>query len=65
MTSELARLRRALESMPADDRAVFELARFEALDYCDIAKRLSITISQVEGHMGRAMRHLVDFNQAR
>lgn len=65
MTSELARLRRALETMAADDRAVFELARFDALGYAEIAARLGITVSQVEEHMACAIRHLADFDQAR
>ena len=65
MTSELTRLRRALDCMPEADRRVFELARFEALDYCQIADRLGLTVQQVEEHMARAIRHLADYDQAR
>ena len=65
MTSELDRLRRALDTLSADERAVFELARFEALDYARIADRLGCTVEQVEAHMARAIRHLADFDQAR
>jgi RNA polymerase sigma-70 factor (ECF subfamily) len=65
MTSELIRLRRALDCMPEADRRVFELARFEALDYRDIATRLGLTVEQVEGHMAHAIRHLADYDQAR
>ena len=65
MTSELTRLRRAFDCMPEADRRVFELARFEALDYRDIAGRLHLTVEQVEAHMARAIRHLADYDQAR
>lgn len=65
MASELIRLRLALDCMPEADRRVFELARFEALDYRDIAARLRLTVQQVEEHMARAIRHLADYDQAR
>ncbi|HEY0622298.1 sigma factor-like helix-turn-helix DNA-binding protein [Sphingomonas sp.] len=65
MTPELMRLRRALDCMPEADRRVFELARFEALDYCQIAERLCLTVHQVEDHMAQAIRHLADYDQAR
>jgi RNA polymerase sigma-70 factor (ECF subfamily) len=65
MTSELIRLRRALDCMPEADRRVFELARFDALDYLQIADRLGLTVQQVEEHMARAIRHLTDYDQAR
>jgi RNA polymerase sigma factor (sigma-70 family) len=65
MISELNRLRRALDCMPEADRRVFELARFETLDYRDIAGRLGLTVQQVEVHMARAIRHLADYDQAR
>jgi len=65
MTSELTRLRRALACMPDADRHVFELARFEDLDYQNIAGRLGLTVQQVEVHMARAIRHLADYDSAR
>ncbi len=65
MTSELKRLRRALDCMPEADRRVFELARFESLDYEEIGARLCLTVQQVEAHMARAIRHLADYDQAR
>jgi RNA polymerase sigma factor (sigma-70 family) len=65
MTSEVIRLRRALDCMPEMDRHVFDLARFEALDYLQIADRLGLTVQQVEDHMARAIRHLADYDQAR
>lgn len=65
MTPELIRLRRALDCMPEADRRVFELARFEALDYAAIAASLDMTLPQVEQHMSRAIRHLADYDQAR
>lgn len=65
MTSELNRLRRALDCMPEEDRRVFELARFEDLDYRDIAARLRLTVREVEAHMAYAIRHLADYDQAR
>ena len=65
MTADLERLRRALEVMPDADRRVFELARFEGLDYRAIAERLSLTMTEVEARMAAAMRHLADYDQAR
>ncbi|AQR75123.1 sigma-70 family RNA polymerase sigma factor [Sphingomonas sp. LM7] len=65
MTSELIRLRRALDCMPEADRRVFELARFDDLDYRDIASRLGLTVQQVEAHLARAIRHLADYDSAR
>ncbi|TKD51437.1 sigma factor-like helix-turn-helix DNA-binding protein [Sphingomonas baiyangensis] len=65
MTSELIRLRRALDCMPEADRRVFELARFDALDYRQIADRLCLTVQQVEDRMASAIRHLADYDQAR
>ena len=65
MTSELIRLRRALDCMPEADRRVFELARFEDQDYQNIAGRLGLTVQQVEAHMACAIRHLADYDSAR
>ena len=65
MTPELIRLRRALDCMPEADRRVFELARFEDLDYPAIAARLDLSVRQVEEHLARAIFHLLDYDQAR
>jgi DNA-directed RNA polymerase specialized sigma24 family protein len=65
MSAELDRLRRALEAMPDTDRQVFNLARFDGLEYPAIADRLCLTMQQVEEHMAQAMLHLVQFEQAR
>lgn len=65
MSADLERLRRVLDAMPDVDRRVFELARFEELDYPAIAQRMSLTGPDVEAHMAAAMRHLADYDQAR
>ncbi|MCA1200177.1 sigma-70 region 4 domain-containing protein [Sphingomonas sp. R647] len=62
MTSDLRRLRLALDAMPAPDRAVFERARFEQLDFAAIAADLGIGIEEVERRLACAMAHLVSFH---
>jgi DNA-directed RNA polymerase specialized sigma24 family protein len=55
---KLRRLRRALDTMPARPRAVFDLHRFEDRDYAQIADELGIGIAEVERAIADAMVHL-------
>jgi len=48
-----------IERLPANQRAVLVLAKFEGLSYREIAAILSITESAVESRLVRAMRTLV------
>ena len=48
--------RRAIEKLPAGQRAVLVLARFEGLSYRQIAEVLGITEGAVESRLFRAMR---------
>ena len=64
MTRELRRLRHALNAMPEPERAVFERARFQELDFVAIAAELGIGIDEVERRLARAMAHLVSFRVA-
>jgi RNA polymerase sigma-70 factor (ECF subfamily) len=50
--------RAALARLPASQRAVVVLARFEGLSYREIAAALGITLGAVESRLFRAMRHL-------
>jgi RNA polymerase sigma-70 factor (ECF subfamily) len=50
------RFREVLNALPAQCRNVFELSRFEALKYREIAEQLGISIKTVETHMGKALR---------
>lgn len=52
------RILNVLEALPAQCRHVFELSRFEALKYREIAEQLGISIKTVETHMGKALRLL-------
>ncbi len=52
------RFRKVLDALPAQCRNVFELSRFEALKYREIADQLGISIKTVETHMGKALRIL-------
>ncbi|MEG3147420.1 sigma factor-like helix-turn-helix DNA-binding protein [Sphingomonas sp. RT2P30] len=54
----LKRLRRALDTMPAGPRAVFDLHRFEDRDYAQIADQLGIGMDEVERAIADAMLHL-------
>ncbi len=56
---ELAeRFQRALDTLPAQCRHIFELSRFESLKYREIAEQLGISIKTVETQMGKALRVL-------
>lgn len=48
----------ALLSLPERTRTVFVLRRLEQQSYRDIAQHLGISVSAVEKHMVRAIRHL-------
>lgn len=50
--------RRAIEKLPAGQRAVLILARFEGLSYRQIAEVLGITEGAVESRLFRAMRRI-------
>ena len=49
---------RALDALPPQCRHIFELSRFEALKYREIAEQLGISIKTVETQMGKALRVL-------
>ena len=56
---ELAeRFQRALDTLPAQCRHIFELSRFESLKYREIAEQLGISIKTEETQMGKALRVL-------
>jgi RNA polymerase sigma-70 factor (ECF subfamily) len=57
--AELRRLRRALDTMPAQARAVFDRHRFRSMAYPEIAEELGIDAEEVERHMAQAMAHLL------
>lgn len=57
--AELRRLRRALDTMPAQARAVFDRARFRSMAYPEIAEELGIDAAEVERRMAQAMAHLL------
>lgn len=50
--------RRAIDALPASQRAVLVLAKFEGLSYREIAQVLDITEGAVESRLFRAMRRL-------
>lgn len=53
-----ARFQKAMEALPPQCRHIFELSRFEALKYREIADQLGISIKTVETQMGKALRVL-------
>lgn len=59
------RLRAAINELPEQCRAIFQMSRFEDLRYRDIGDRLGISVKTVENQMGKALRilrgKLVDF----
>lgn len=50
-----ARIQQALEELPDQMRAVFELSRLEGLTYAAIAARLHLSVKTVETQMSRAL----------
>jgi RNA polymerase sigma factor (sigma-70 family) len=50
--------RKVIARLPASQRAVLVLARFEGLSYRQIAEALGITEGAVESRLFRAMRHI-------
>jgi RNA polymerase sigma-70 factor (ECF subfamily) len=46
----------ALEKLPTQCRAVFELSRYEELRYAEIAERLGISVKTVENQISKALR---------
>jgi RNA polymerase sigma-70 factor (ECF subfamily) len=50
----------ALEQLPERTRFAFVLHRFEGMRQQEIARRLGISVSAVEKHMIRALRHIGD-----
>jgi len=59
------RLRAAINELPEQCRAIFQMSRFEDLRYRDIGDRLGISVKTVENQMGKALRilrgKLIDF----
>ncbi|BEV11869.1 sigma-70 family RNA polymerase sigma factor [Asticcacaulis sp. DW145] len=51
----LARLIKALDTLPPRAQAIVMLRRFEEMSYAEIGKKLGISVSAVEKHMVRAM----------
>lgn len=51
-------LNSALKTLPRECRKIFELSRFEGLQYQEIATRLNISIKTVETQMSRALAKL-------
>lgn len=52
------RLRQAIDELPAAQRAVLVLVRFEGLSYLETAEALGVTRNAVESRLFRAMRRL-------
>jgi len=57
---DLRRVTAALLSLPERTRTVFVLNRLEGRKYREIADQLGISVSAVEKHIARAIRHLGD-----
>lgn len=56
-----ARIRQAVEEMPAQRRDVFKMSRFEQLSNEEIAVRLGLSIRTVEKHIQLALKDLRHF----
>jgi RNA polymerase sigma factor (sigma-70 family) len=54
----VARAMAALNELPERTRQVFILVRFEEMSYKRVAQRLGVSVSAVEKHVMKALRHL-------
>jgi RNA polymerase sigma-70 factor (ECF subfamily) len=52
------RFQRALDELPEQCRAIFQLSRFSELKYREIAEQLGISVKTVEAQMGKALKIL-------
>jgi RNA polymerase sigma-70 factor (ECF subfamily) len=57
---ELRRLAAAIQAMPAKVRAVFVMRRVEGLSQREIAKRMDISESTVEKHIGKGLTLVIE-----
>jgi RNA polymerase sigma-70 factor (ECF subfamily) len=55
----LKRLERAIRKLPRGQHAVFCAARFEGLDYEQIAERTGLTIGEVEQLLAQALASIM------
>src|SRR5699024_10490014 len=46
----------ALKELPEGCRTIFQMSRFEALKYREIAEKLDISVKTVENQMGKALK---------
>jgi RNA polymerase sigma factor (sigma-70 family) len=51
----------ALDALPANCRQAFTLHKMHELSYAEVAVEMGITVSMVEKHLSRALRHLRSF----
>ncbi|MDH4743819.1 hypothetical protein OMP43_07300 [Sphingomonas sp. CBMAI 2297] len=59
LAEALRRIQRALDTMDALPRAVFDLHRYRDLDYHRIAVELDISVAEVERQLAAAMLHIL------
>ena len=52
------RIETAINELPEQCRAIFQMSRFEDLKYREIAEKLGISVKTVENQMGKALRTL-------
>ena len=57
-SQEVALLRRAMESLPADKREILVLSRFQNLKYDEIARILDVEVNTVKVRVFRAVKQL-------
>jgi RNA polymerase sigma factor (sigma-70 family) len=55
---QMARAMAALNELPERTRRVFILVRFEEMSYKLVAQRVGVSVSAVEKHVMKALRHL-------
>jgi len=60
----LERLTRAIEALPPKTRHAFTLHKFDGLTHAETARKLGISRSAVEKHIGKAIKHLLKYGGA-
>ncbi|MDV6332307.1 RNA polymerase sigma factor [Asticcacaulis sp. 201] len=62
---ELRAVMAALSTLPEKTQAIFRLHKFDGLTQPEVAKRMDVSISSVEKHLSRALKHLLALNRSR
>ena len=62
---DLQAVMRALDELPERTREIFRLHKLGGMPQAEVARRFDLSLSAVEKHLGRALKHLMLLKRAR